>query len=223
MAPQVGQSLDGQSFRFFSELCPCNSYHGNSVPPSKKDLGIHTLVFLLLEFHMFCKSYLPVQCSSLSGSRNSTYNQRHWHIEEKVGKSLKDMGTGEKFLKRTPVAWINQLNLIKLQSFCRETVNKTKRLLLMVGCKHSHLYCSCFGRGSQETALSGSSQQALVASAIVSGFGGSLWDGSPSWVASGDGISLNTQQREGRTFWDHIHRLGTTLVEGWGHPSISKF
>jgi hypothetical protein len=54
-------------------------------------------------------------------------------IEEKVGKSLKYMGTGEKFLNRTPMASavrsrINKLDLMKLQSFCKakETVNKTK-------------------------------------------------------------------------------------------------
>jgi hypothetical protein len=56
-------------------------------------------------------------------------------IEEKVGKSLKDMGTGGKFLSRTPMACtlrsrINKWDLIKLQSFCKakDTVNKTKRL-----------------------------------------------------------------------------------------------
>jgi hypothetical protein len=55
-------------------------------------------------------------------------------IEEKVGKSLKDMGTGEKFLHRTAMACavrlrINKCDLIKLQSFCKakDTVNKTKR------------------------------------------------------------------------------------------------
>ena len=55
-------------------------------------------------------------------------------IEEKVRKSLKDMGTGEKFLNRTAMACtvrsrINKLDLIKLQSFCKvkNTVNKTKR------------------------------------------------------------------------------------------------
>ena len=55
-------------------------------------------------------------------------------IEEKVGKSLKDMGTGEKFLNRTAIACavrskINKWDLIKLQSFCKakDTVNKTKR------------------------------------------------------------------------------------------------
>jgi hypothetical protein len=55
-------------------------------------------------------------------------------IEEKVGKSLEDMGTGEKFLNRTAMACavrsrIYKWNLIKLQSFCKakDTVNKTKR------------------------------------------------------------------------------------------------
>ena len=37
MDPQVGQSLDGPSFRLCSELCLCNSFHGSFVPPSKKD------------------------------------------------------------------------------------------------------------------------------------------------------------------------------------------
>ena len=55
-------------------------------------------------------------------------------IEEKVGKSLEDMGTGEKFLNRTAMACevrsrIDKWELIKFQSFCRakDTVNKTKR------------------------------------------------------------------------------------------------
>ena len=54
-------------------------------------------------------------------------------IEEKVGKSLKHMGTGENFLKRTPMAHalrltIDKWDLIKLQSFCKakDTLNKTK-------------------------------------------------------------------------------------------------
>ena len=49
-------------------------------------------------------------------------------------KSLKHMGTGEKFLNRTPMAnalrsIIEKWNLIKLQSFCKakDTINKTKR------------------------------------------------------------------------------------------------
>jgi hypothetical protein len=55
-------------------------------------------------------------------------------IEEKVGKTLEDMRTGEKFLNRTAMACavrsrIDKWGLIKLQSFCRakDTVNKTKR------------------------------------------------------------------------------------------------
>ena len=53
-------------------------------------------------------------------------------IEEKVGKVLEDMGTGGKFLNRTPMACtvksrIDKWDLIKLQSFCKakDTVNKT--------------------------------------------------------------------------------------------------
>jgi hypothetical protein len=55
-------------------------------------------------------------------------------IEEKLGKSLEDMGTGEKFLNRTTMACavrsrIDKWDLIKLQSFCKakDIVNKTKR------------------------------------------------------------------------------------------------
>ena len=55
-------------------------------------------------------------------------------IEDKVEKSLEDMGTGEKFLNRTAMAFalrprIDKWDLIKLQSFCeaKDTVNKRKR------------------------------------------------------------------------------------------------
>jgi hypothetical protein len=55
-------------------------------------------------------------------------------IEEKVGKSLEDMGTGEKFLNTRAMACavrlrINKWDLIKLQSFCKATdmVSKSKR------------------------------------------------------------------------------------------------
>jgi hypothetical protein len=54
-------------------------------------------------------------------------------IEEKVGKSLKHMGTGEIFLNRTPIAYalrsrIGKWDFIKLQSFykAKDTVNRTK-------------------------------------------------------------------------------------------------
>ena len=55
-------------------------------------------------------------------------------IEEKVGKSLEDMGTGEIFLNRKAMACavrssIYKWDLIKLQTFCKakDTINKTKR------------------------------------------------------------------------------------------------
>ena len=55
-------------------------------------------------------------------------------IEGKVGKSLKDMSTGENFLNRAAMAYavrsrIDKWDLIKLQSFCKakDTVNKKKR------------------------------------------------------------------------------------------------
>jgi hypothetical protein len=55
-------------------------------------------------------------------------------LDEKVGKSLEDMGTGGLFLNRTAMACairsrIDKWDLIKLQSFCKakDTINKTKR------------------------------------------------------------------------------------------------
>jgi hypothetical protein len=54
-------------------------------------------------------------------------------IEEKLRKSLKDMGTGEEFRNKRAMACavrsrIDKWDLIKLQSFCKakDTVNKTK-------------------------------------------------------------------------------------------------
>jgi hypothetical protein len=51
-----------------------------------------------------------------------------------VGKSLKDIGTGEKFLNRTAMACavrsrIDKWDLMKLQSFCKakDTFSKTKK------------------------------------------------------------------------------------------------
>jgi hypothetical protein len=58
MGPQLGLSLDGPSFCISSKLCLCNSFYGYFVTPSKKDQNIHSFVFLLLEFHVFCKLYL---------------------------------------------------------------------------------------------------------------------------------------------------------------------
>jgi hypothetical protein len=55
-------------------------------------------------------------------------------IEEKVGKSLEHMDTGEKFLNRTPMCCavrsrMDKWDLIKLQSFCKakDTISKIKR------------------------------------------------------------------------------------------------
>ena len=55
-------------------------------------------------------------------------------IEKKVGKSLECMGTGGKFLTRTPTACaarsrIDKWDLIKLESLCKvkDTVNRAKR------------------------------------------------------------------------------------------------
>jgi hypothetical protein len=55
-------------------------------------------------------------------------------IEEKVGKSLEEMGTGEKFLNKTAMTCavrsrMDKWDLIKLQSFCKakDAVHKTKR------------------------------------------------------------------------------------------------
>ena len=54
-------------------------------------------------------------------------------IDEKVGSSLKHMGTGDQFLRLPPVtqtigATMNKWDLLKLRSFCKakDTINKTK-------------------------------------------------------------------------------------------------
>jgi len=51
-----------------------------------------------------------------------------------VGKNVEDMGTGENFLKKTPMAYalrsrIDKWDLIKLQSFCKakDTIVRTKQ------------------------------------------------------------------------------------------------
>jgi hypothetical protein len=65
-------------------------------------------------------SYLLVQSSSLSGSKDLHIKPETLKlIEEKVGRSLEDMGTGEKFLNRTAMACavisrIEKWDLIKL-------------------------------------------------------------------------------------------------------------
>jgi hypothetical protein len=55
---RVGQLVNDLAFSLYSEICLCNSFHRYFVPHFKKDQSIYTLVFLLLEFHVFCKLYL---------------------------------------------------------------------------------------------------------------------------------------------------------------------
>jgi hypothetical protein len=72
MDPQVEQYLDGYSFSLCSTFYLCNSFHGYFVSPPKKDLSIHTLVFL-------------------PGSRNGWVNEqgeREGFSEEKPGKGI---------------------------------------------------------------------------------------------------------------------------------------
>ena len=58
------------------------------------------MVFLLLEFHVFCKLYLVSWVFKELHIKPETLKL----MEEKVGKSLEDMGTGEKFLNRIAMA-----------------------------------------------------------------------------------------------------------------------
>ena len=53
-------------------------------------------------------------------------------MEEKVGKNLEDMGTGEIFLNRIAMTFalrsrFDKWNLIKLQSFCRQRILSIRR------------------------------------------------------------------------------------------------
>jgi hypothetical protein len=58
MDPWIWQTLGGPCFRLSSKLCLSNSFHGCFVPNSKKAQSVHTLFFVLLEFHVFRKLYL---------------------------------------------------------------------------------------------------------------------------------------------------------------------
>jgi hypothetical protein len=58
MDPWVWQSLDGPFLCLSSKFCLCNSFHECFVPNSKKRQSVYTLVFVLLEFPVFCKLYL---------------------------------------------------------------------------------------------------------------------------------------------------------------------
>jgi hypothetical protein len=53
---QVRHSPDGLFFCLSSKLC--NSFHVYFVPHSRNKISIHTLVFFLLELHVFFKLYL---------------------------------------------------------------------------------------------------------------------------------------------------------------------
>jgi hypothetical protein len=53
--PWIWQSLNSPSFCLSSKLCLCNSFHWCFVPNSKKGQRVHTLVFIILQFHVFCK------------------------------------------------------------------------------------------------------------------------------------------------------------------------
>jgi hypothetical protein len=52
--PWIWQSLDGPSFCLSSKFCLCNSFQGCFVPTSKEGHSVHTLDFILLDFHVFC-------------------------------------------------------------------------------------------------------------------------------------------------------------------------
>ena len=54
----LGGAVSGWSFHLSSELSLCNSFHWYFLPHSKKERSFYTLVFLLLEFHVFGKLYL---------------------------------------------------------------------------------------------------------------------------------------------------------------------
>jgi hypothetical protein len=58
MDPRVWQSRDGPSFHLSYKLCLCTSFHGCLTANSKKGQIVHTLDFILLQFHVFCKLYL---------------------------------------------------------------------------------------------------------------------------------------------------------------------
>ena len=58
-------------------------------------------------------------------------------------------------------------------------------LLPMDDCEHPILYLPGTGIASQERTISGSCQQDPVGICLVSGFGGCLWDRSPSGGVSG--------------------------------------
>jgi hypothetical protein len=95
---------------------------------------------LVFSFYYPLKYWIPGKICVLTKVKSKWIKELHIKpktlnlIEEKVGESLEDMSTWEKFLNRTAMACavrsrIDKWNLIKLQSFCKEkeTVNKMKR------------------------------------------------------------------------------------------------
>jgi hypothetical protein len=55
MDPRIWQSLGGPAFHLSSKLCLCNSFSVCFVLNFKKGQSVHTLVLILLEFHVFHK------------------------------------------------------------------------------------------------------------------------------------------------------------------------
>ena len=66
----------------------------------------------------------------------------------------------------------------------------------MVGCEPPYLYWSGSGRASQETAVSGSCQQALLTSTIVSGFGVSPMEELGEGLKELKGLYLSSMGKE---------------------------
>jgi hypothetical protein len=79
MDSQVWQSLGGPSFNLSSKLCLCNSFHGCFVPNSKKGQSVHTLFFVLLEFH------IPLELVSLAAYVSEDGLVGHQWKESSIG------------------------------------------------------------------------------------------------------------------------------------------
>jgi hypothetical protein len=67
---KVPEALKGKRALIYEELCSAlkaayDSFDGYFVPYSKEEQSIHPLVFLLLDFLVFCKLYLG--CSMFLG------------------------------------------------------------------------------------------------------------------------------------------------------------
>jgi hypothetical protein len=81
----VWQSLDGPSFHLSSKLC--NSLHECFVPNSKKGQSDHSLVFVLLEFHVFCNLEQQYELTSTPGARvSSCICSRRWPSQPSLGR-----------------------------------------------------------------------------------------------------------------------------------------